>query len=452
MVGASAFLLLVSTAAPGLVRSAGARAPVRNILVATDRTEPTIVVNGRDSRNLVVGSNPDYDERNPAGFSDGHSWSFTGGNTWSGGEMPLLRPWTTEADPSLAAGSHGAIYYAYLGEASSYCTDGASAVLMSRSTDGGRTFSAPIIVDAGSGLHDKPWVAVRSSRHGADQVFVTWDRPLKKGSQVFIQRSTDGGRSFGRPQLLEQSPWLNYGSMPVVGPSGRVTVVWASFPHDVSTKPMPERIVARTSFDDGHTWGAKVSPSRGYFTDPPSRLNPGDLRVLSSPAAVVTGTGRTFVAWTRVRHAWPDGSATTDIMLAKSWRGRHWSRAVTVNDVHRRDRFMPTIAVLAKHVLGVAFYDRRDGYNNLAVYASRVTTSWRGIRPGANFRLTQGTAPVDLIRHVPSATCLEPGRFFGDYIASAADGYGYFHVVWADTQRHKRNVTDLFTASVPLRK
>lgn len=422
-----------------------------NVLVATDRTEPSIVVNPAHRDDLIAGSNPDYDEHNPAGVADGHFFSTNGGRSWSGGEMPVVSPYTAEADPQLAVDSHGVVYYSFLGESPSYCSNGSSAVLLSKSTDGGRHFGTPVIVDGGAAVHDKDWLAVESVRGHRDHVFVVWDQPLPKSSRVFVQRSVDGGKTFSRPYMLENSPWLNYGAVPAVGPRGRITVAWASFPARSMSGPGPERIVARTSYDDGLKWAPRISPSRGYFKSVPIALAPYNVRVLPMPSMTVSPSGAIFVAWARMRHAWTDGRVTSDILMARSQTGSSWSKAVVVNDSRSHDRFMPSVTSLGDKEVGVAFYDQRSGYGVFDVYAARVYIASGGLRVGRNIRITDGNSPTDLLYDVPNTSCYEPGRFLGDYIGSAANGSGRFYVIWSDTHRHVHNVSDLWSASLPLK-
>jgi hypothetical protein len=140
---------------------------------------------------------------------------------------------------------------------------------------------------------------------------------------------------------------------------------------------------------------------------------------------------------------------TSDIMLARSHDGGlHWSAPVRVNDVRSGDRFMPAIASLAGGGVGVAFYDRRRSPDLLDVYAARVHFSGH-VLVSPNVRVTGGNAPVGDIQYLPpGSTCFLPGRFFGDYIGAAGDRSGGLCVVWADTQLHIPNETDIWFARV----
>lgn len=109
---------------------------------------------------------------------------------------------------------------------------------------------------------------------------------------------------------------------------------------------------------------------------------------------------------------------------------------------------MPTLSVLPHHTVGVAFYDRRSGPSNLDVYAVRASFA-RGFRRTTNLRVTSGSAPIRDISYIkPGSTCLAPGRFFGDYIASVPSPDGSLCVTWADTQLHIPGQTEIWFARV----
>lgn len=419
--------------------------PSTNVLVVRDRTEPALAINPRNPSNLAGESNPSYNINYPVGQPTTEFASFDGGKTWSTQDLPLKSPYIDTADPSVAFDSHGTAYFLYLGESPAYCTAGASAVVLVRSTDGGRHLSAPLIVDAG-GSHDKPWLAVQSFPNRPDHVFVVWSRFIDHGMQLFVQRSLDGGRHFSRPTLLTQSSWFNFGAMPVVGPRGRVTVVWATFV-EKGGQPIPEQILARTSRDDGSHWEPAVSVSHGAFAGMPNLVVPGDLRVFDLPSIAVTRSGALYVAWTAVRVHQSWGGVLSNVLLARSTDGTHWSAPVRVNDSLSGDRFMPTVSALPDGSAGIAFYDRRTNHTDFNVYAARVVSTKGKLVAGPNVRLNAGPGPEDNIYEVPSGACVLHGRFFGDYLSSAADAHGTFHVIWGDTQRLANGQTDIWTAS-----
>jgi hypothetical protein len=114
---------------------------------------------------------------------------------------------------------------------------------------------------------------------------------------------------------------------------------------------------------------------------------------------------------------------------------------------------MPAITTWPDGAVGLAFYDRRRSPGLLDVYGARV---WyhRGIRVSANVRINRGNPSINDIYYIaPGSTCFAPGRFFGDYIGVAPQPHGILCTVWADTQLHVPNETDIWFArtTVPRR-
>jgi hypothetical protein len=109
---------------------------------------------------------------------------------------------------------------------------------------------------------------------------------------------------------------------------------------------------------------------------------------------------------------------------------------------------MPSISALPNGSVGIAFYDRRGGPVNLDVYAVHVSFAG-GFHRGANVRVNRGSSPISDLHYIaPGSTCLASGRFFGDYIGTAAAPDNSLCVAWTDTQFHVYQETDLWLARV----
>ncbi|HEU4642217.1 MAG TPA: sialidase family protein [Gemmatimonadaceae bacterium] len=135
-----------------------------------------------------------------------------------------------------------------------------SVILFARSTDGARTFSAPIEISDRAG---SPKDSV-----GADEgtdvevapdgtVYVVWS----DSTGVLIDRSTDGGRTFGADVRIARTPDIVFGvpgverangypSLEIDPRSGRLYVAWV----DVRRGP-PEPFLSYSD-DGGRTWSA----------------------------------------------------------------------------------------------------------------------------------------------------------------------------------------------------
>ncbi len=416
-----------------------------NALLARGRTEPSVAIDPRDPSVIVVGSNPNYDTPDGGNYLDGVFASHNAGKAFHAGGIPLVSPYTTAADPSVAIDGHGTVYFGMLGETPAYCSVGHSAIMLSTSTDGGDEFRAPTIVDVNS-ADDKPFMTVETMASGPSHVMMSWTRFAGNGSSIWFASSTNGGRTFDRATSLYSSLADNYGSLPVVTSDGRVYVFWASFPDRGLHQTSPARVLMRSSTDGGKHFGA-LHNVVGTFWTIPQMIEPGSLRSLTAPTVAADSHGTLYLAWAAATHDHGDGVVDVDILLSRSTdAGAHWSKGKAVNDVRRGDRFMPSISALPNGSVGVAFYDRRAGPSDLNVYATRASFAG-GFHRTANVRMNAGTSPIGDLQYIaPGSTCLAAGRFFGDYIGTAPASDNSLFVTWTDTQFRTPGETDLWLA------
>lgn len=432
--------------------AAPALAAPRNVLLATDRTEPIVAVDPAHPNTIAVGSNTNYGHPVAGRFPVGLYASQNGGESFGSATIPTMYPYTIGADPTVAFASSGTAFYTYLGESPAYCggAAGTGAIMLSRSTDGARSFSAPSVVDADS-ADDKPNMAVESVPGARAHLFVTWTRWLSGHSEIWLARSVNGGDSFGTPQLIASSSSDNFGSVPVIGPHGHVYVFWSSFPQATLTLPAASRILVRASADDGVHFGS-ARTAVGTFQGIPRMAQPGLLRNLTMPAAAAGRGGALFLAYPSVVTRRSNGSVRANIDFTMSRdHGASWTRPIAVNDSRKGDRFMPAISVMKDGSVGVAFYDRRNSLWSLDTYAARVNVSGSVPEASRNVRVNRATSPVADIYYIkPGSTCFSPGRFFGDYIGVAAGRHNQLCIVWANTQLRVHDRTDLWFARVSL--
>ncbi len=101
--------------------------------------------------------------------------------------------------------------------------EGAAGVSYTRSTDGGRTFAAPIPL--GMAEFSRP-AHVQLALGEGGTVVAVWDDGTRKVSQVVMRISTDGGTSFGPVQPLSTEG--RAAEFPVLGLNGSaITVAWS---------------------------------------------------------------------------------------------------------------------------------------------------------------------------------------------------------------------------------
>lgn len=418
-----------------------------NASLARGRTEPVVAIDPRNPATIVVGSNPDYDAPVGGNLPVGVFISHDAGRTFRAGNIPLVAPYTTGADPSIAIDRHGTVYYAFLGQTPAYCSVGHSAIMLSSSSDGGRTFRAPTVIDVDR-ADDKPFLTIENGSDGTTRVFISWTRFKGNRSEIWHARSGNAGRSFATAIRLFSSQSDNFGSLPVIGTKGHEYVFWSSFLDRPLNSTSPARILMRSSTDDGRHFGG-VRSVVGHFWTIPQMMEPGSLRSLTAPSVAADDRGALYLTWAAATHDYGRGVVDVDVLLTRSIDGgAHWSAPFRVNDVRHGDRFMPSVSVLQNTSVGIAFYDRRSGPSNLDVYAAHVRYA-SGPHRSSNVRVNRGSSPVsDLTYIAPGSTCLAAGRFFGDYIGTTAAPDSSLCVTWTDTQLHVFHETDLWLARV----
>ena len=169
------------------------------------------------------------------------STSHDGGQTWTSGFVPPVSPDApfTFGDPSLAMDRRGNIFYASLG---TDATGANGTIIINKSTDHGATFAAASVVAVDNGS-DKEWLAIGPDPkvRARDNLYVTWTSFVTnaKGrtvaSQLWLARSTDGGRTWSTKLLFApvddgvNSAFIQFSNPVVDGANGRLYVPFLHF-------------------------------------------------------------------------------------------------------------------------------------------------------------------------------------------------------------------------------
>ncbi|HEX8975278.1 MAG TPA: sialidase family protein [Solirubrobacteraceae bacterium] len=308
---------------------------------------------------------------------------------------------------------------------------------VAKSFDGGQTWPQVTYFNFNSGggkFNDKPMIAVDtnpSSPHH-DSVYVAWDttggqqgKSSTNGALLFA-RSTDGGKTFSAPVAvngLTGGPNGEIGADPFVGPSGEVYVAW----HDVQNSA----IMVNRSLDGGTTFGQPVTiaPTTIAFDSAiPPEASRGALLYPSCGADRSTDAyrGRLYCSW---MDATPFNG--TDIFVSQSGDGgRSWSAQRRVNDDHAgmvRDQFNQWLAVdPVTGAVDLSWSDPRNDPGDTRTDTYATTSGNGGTSFATNVKVT--SVPSDESAANPFA---DAGNQYGDYEGIAAFG-GVARPIWTD--------------------
>lgn len=305
-----------------------------------------------------------------------YSRSTDGGATFA---PPLAISGPDEAQvPALAVDGEGTVYAVWEGGGGQ-----SRGLLVSGSTDGGRTFSPPRpLATAAAKL---PAIAA----HGKGQVLVAWQDSSGPGRQILSRGSTDGGRSFGPPHPLAPHAAGTRAPAIAVGPGGTAVVVWQGA---MAGSPA---VVFAVSTDGGRSFSA------------PRLVAPGS-RARQTPA-VALANGGIYVVW-RDRAT----AGGWEILFARSGDGGHtFSPPLNVSRTPGLAN-VPAIAARRGGGITVAWQDDRTGTPQIFVARSMD----RGITfsDPANISRTSGFAHLPALAASRDATFLvwhdnSPGNF-----------------------------------------
>jgi BNR repeat protein len=266
----------------------------------------------------------------------GFAVSTDGGASWTHGFLPgtsqqAMQPGSffSVSDPSVAYDARDHTWLiSWLG--AHFSGGGIVDVMVSRSADGGMTWSAPVTIAATGVFYDKNWSTCDNTATSPfyGHCYTEFDN-ASAGDLELMSTSADAGQSWGAPTPTADAVH-GLGGQPVVQPGGRVVVPFESF----------TGIGAFTSDDGGATWNASVQISTR------SSHRVAGLRTSPLPSAEINRTGQVYVVWQDNRFE-PGGSAN-DIVLTSSADGTHWSSVsrIPLDPIGSNvDHFIPGLAV-----------------------------------------------------------------------------------------------------------
>ncbi len=427
-------------------------APATGTVYVNAEVEPYVAVNPRDPANLVgVWQQDRWSSGGARGILTGVS--FDGGHTWAqrmaalsrctGGDAGNGSDYARASDPWITMAPDGTAYQIAIAFNGATLAAGSSgAVLVSRSADGGNTWSPPVVLirDGSDFFNDKE--SITADPADARLVYAVWDRVnAQGGGPTYFSRTTDGGISWEPASAIFDPGAHNQtiNNQLVVLTDGTLVVFFTRLDTTPSGGTAATLAVIR-SLDKGLTWSAPitVSPMQSLGArDPETHAAIRDASNLGSAAA--GPHGELVAVWQDSRFS---GGQRDAVALSRSVDGGlTWSTPARVNRDPGVQAFLPSITVRGDGTFGVLYYDLRS---NTADPATLPTDIWLARSTDAVTWLeSRVSGPFDLAL-APNAL----GLFVGDYQALVSIGNAFVPFYAQTNDGDANNRTDVFASLV----
>jgi hypothetical protein len=371
-----------------LLVSVTSRAQVPNVQVnapsSTTPEEVTIAINPMNPQNLVGGANLRF-----------FYHSTDGGISWAQGQ--LTSPFGVYGDPCVIFDAAGNAYYGHLSNPSGGDSWLDRIVVPKSTDGGKTWSDGAGIGLNPPKDQDKEWLAAdMTSSPYRNNLYVAWTEFDAYGSalatdstRILLSRSTDAGATWSAPvrvsdragDCVDEDNTVE-GAVPAVGPQGEVYLSWAG----------PLGIMFDKSTDGGVTWGKDV-----FITSQPGGWDFGvsgiyrcnGLPVTACDVSASPYRGRIYVLWSDQRNRVNSTIDNTDVFIIRSDDGgATWTAQRQVNgDITTRDQFFPWLTIdQTNGTLYVVFYDRRNTQGDTTeVWVARSTDGGESF---TNFRVS----------------------------------------------------------------
>lgn len=385
--------------------------------------------------------------------------SSSGGANWSlqlhpmsrcGGALPgTAGDFDRASDPWVDVGADGTLHLMALALTGSALQAGSSnAMLASRSTDGGVSWSAPqaLVRDGATLFNDKNTLTVDTV--DPNRVYAVWDRLDAAGNgPTLLARSVNAGLSWEPAREIYRPPAPAGGSAQTIG--NRVLVVAAGAQRgtlvnvftqiDVSGGSPRNSVRVVRSTDLGLTWGPAITigEHRGVGArDPTTGVAIRDGAIV--PNATAGPDGSLWVAWQDSRFS---GGLRDGIAVSRSLDGGlTWSPITQASNSGTAAAFTPTLSVRDDGLVGLMYFDLRP---DTASASTLLAAVWLATsRDGVNWAEAPVWSGFDMAQ-APNAR----GLFLGDYMGLVSDGASFVPLL-SLSSTDLNNRTDIYLLRV----
>ena len=426
--------------------------PQTGTLYRNAEVEPFVAANPRFPLNLVGVWQQDR-WSNGASQGLGTAYSFDGGVTWdrvfppftrcAGGDSTNGGDFERGSDPWVSFSPNGVVHQMVLTVSFNAPPDQPqTGMLVSRSIDGGKSWSAPItlVADTAERFNDKN--SITADPTDSHFVYAVWDRLSSVAGEgagpTLFARSIDNGAHWQSPRIaFDPGPSAQtIGNRIEVLPDGTLVDLFTLI--DYLTGAASLQVIR--SNDHGTTWSPPVFVADVLAigaSDPETGTPIRDGAGLAQMA--ITRQGKIYVVWQDARFS---GGTRDGIGLSESTDGGlTWSAPVQINGDPLVQAFTPSVHVRRNGTVGVSYYDLRS---NTVDPSTLPTDTWlTRSHDGTTWRESRVSAPFDL-----SSAPQAGGLFLGDYQGLTSIG-SVFVPFFLKTTGQPDNRDDVFSHLTP---
>jgi Neuraminidase (sialidase) len=430
--------------------------------------EPWVAVNPADPSNLIgVYQQDRWGDGGAHGLAT--AVSLDGGATWShpapphfstcaGGTPANGGDFDRASDPWVTFAPNGHAYQISLSVSTDQRT---SAILVSKSTDRGLTWSEPAtLIRETSDYNFNDKESITADPTSAARVYAVWDRSRKPGDananlngthsagfrgDIMFSRTTDGGATWSAPRdvLAGNSNQFTIGNQIAVLPDGTLIDIFnRGRGSGRQGSPNPFTIAVIRSTDHGDTWSDPITIAHDGSIDVRDPDTNAQVRAGEGlpDIAVDPTSGKLYAVWSDGRFS---GGADSAVALSTSTDGGlTWSEPARVNLATPAgvDAFTPSVEVASDGTVGVSFYDFRSNTPAAGALADHfLVHSHDGGATWSETRLTPTSFDVE-------AAPVARGYFLGDYVGLAARGGSFVSLYVRANDGNAANPTDAYAS------